>query len=204
MKINSCIFLFLCLVFTLSSCNNNSLNIQQYIAWKNSQSYNLKANHEKNDISFNVEFLPLDYMILQKNQFQPIDTANYRLNKKEMDGLLYFHLSVASVSGNKSPLNYMGNPEENIAYLSFQLPKDFEMIIGKQNFPCVLHHFEQNYNLIQKLDILLGFEYPGFYSNHPIDKDITIKYDDHVFGVGSIEFTIRGKVLSEIPKLKLK
>jgi hypothetical protein len=192
------------LIVLITGCKQGKISIKDYIKWKNDPSNNLISQKQVDDLSFKIDFLPLDYLILQNNHFQTIDTANYRISKKEMDGLLYFHLSVESISGNKSPLNHMGNPEENIAYLSFQLPKDFEMIIGQQSFPCVLHHFEQNYNLIPKLDILLGFEYPDFYSNHKIDKDITVKYNDQIFGAGLIEFNIRGEALSKIPKLKLK
>ena len=208
-RINSrTFFCLLFLVIAFNGCKHISLESHEYIRWIENPQNGLVKTKQINDILFIAQLKPIDYYILQNNQFQPIDSDLYINILQDVSGLIYFQYRIHLLNSNINPIlsDKLNIPyNKALSYLAFQANQDFSLQIGRQIYPCLLHHFEQSHQLSPNVDITLGFELPPSSNYTDVFKnDLTLIYDDKLFGVGKIKISFNKEVLTNIPSLKLK
>lgn len=199
--------LFIILLFFIVSCSKKELDPIKYIQWVENEQNGLSIDKEIGDLIFNVQYQPLDYVILRQNQKTSIDSESYKKIKGEVEGLLYFNFSISTIKDQKSPLYYNISAAEEyqyrVSYFSFEVSNDFKLVIANDSLPCVLHHFERTYNIIPKVTFVLAFEKPENFSEESLRNDFQFIYNDKIFDVGKIQIKLENKKIRRIPKLNI-
>lgn len=200
------LFLIIFLII-LVSCNKKELKPLKYVQWVDNEKNGLSIEKEYDELTFNIQYQPLEYVILRQSKNPNINKEQYDEIKSEVEGLLYFNFIIEMIEGQKSPLYHnITSPVEyqnRVSYLSFQVPNDLKLVIAKDTLPCVLHHFERTYDIMPKITLILGFEKPSDFTEDNLKRDMIFIYDDKIFGVGKTQIKIDNKKLRRIPKLKI-
>ena len=194
-------------IIAFFSCSNHELKPANYVQWVEDPKNGLNTEKKIGDLVFSIQYKPTDYIVLQQSQKPIIDSSDYYRIKHDIEGLLYFNFSISNTDNSKSPLYYKINSAEEfqyrISYFSFEISNDIHLVYNNDTFPCLLHHFERTYDLMPKVNIVLGFEKPENFIENEIEQDLQFVYSDKIFGVGRTQLIIDKKHIKEIPKLKI-
>lgn len=156
----------------------------------------------KNDnkgLKISAQYKPAVYLAIKElgpDAFHPDTIMSLA---QEFQGGYHFSLTVSStVSGydvikeKLSPNDYL----KRITYLTGEIRNDFKLLAGLDTIPCAVAHYERNYNISPDNKFLLVFPY-----SEKSNEDLTLIYDDKVFGEGKLEFRIKNRNIKKIPKL---
>lgn len=218
MKINFIILVFINLVIiscksdsgsllpdteVLAFNEKDSLSIPEYVDHVEDSEGRFYQQRTIGDYIFELQFKPVDYVIIKEHGTDPITREEYNNAKSDFDGMMYFTLKIGTKDKSFSPLRYLcsnsANCSQVIEYMSFKLEKDICLLSGNETIPCGLFHFERAYELSPYNTFLLGF------SNENISKkeDVVFVYNDSLFGSGPVNFRIKRETINSIPNLKI-
>jgi hypothetical protein len=155
-------------------------------------------------VLFEVQYKPLEYVCLLQNNSVDISSKQLKQLEKEFSGLLYFNFSIVGKdAGDPLQGNELDSVEFNqrVKYLSFNATKDFWLLSGNDTFKCVMCHFERNYGLGSRDDLVLAFE-PQSTKPTRDDKSVTFCFRDKIFNTGIQTFIFSENTLHSIPKVK--
>ncbi len=85
-----------------------------------------------------------------------------------------------------------------VQYFSYDLQNDIQLVQSTDTIKCGLFHFESTYDVAPFNNFLTRFDTTKAY-----EDDIEFIYDDKLFGIGPVKFTIQKKDLEKITNLKL-
>jgi hypothetical protein len=187
------------MLLLLLSCKSE-LDRDSYIAWVRSYSNGLHVSSEYNDFVFDLQYQPSEYFLLQRTNGN-ITNANWNIEKKEIESMKYFILSISIKNTQVDLLNYnVGSEDEKQRrsyYLSYLFQNDITLEQGGESLPCILFHFERAVNTNNTRIFVLGFE-----NNNP-----ALKFDEPSLTLNSDIFSslpIKIKTnLKDIPSLAL-
>ena len=192
------------IVLLVAGCNAKQvLNPQEYIAWMSSGNSEVNNKKEIGNYSVAIKYLPQDYLALKEFK-APYDNKNktkFNEARKKYEGHYYFLLRIVDEKNQKSVLRSdidgYGEYTDRLNYFAFEAQNDFKLIEGKDTLDCVLHHFENNYDLSPINDITVVFK-----QGKP-NNDLTFLWYDRALGLGTIKFFIEESDLENIPTLNL-
>lgn len=215
------LFLFTCLIF-LFSCKNDkdglnsdkelatigvsenaeTLEPQEYVAWVQNPENGLKRNKEMNDITFSVQYKPLEYIVCIEERKPEIEDSIVKQKVNELSDMQYFDLRISLNEGAGELLKYKLTSQQQysqrVDYFAFGMQKDIILVEGKDTIPCALYHFERAYDVTPTSTFLLGFNL----SKKVSSENKTLIIYDRTFNKGMIKIAFDKNELEKLPKLK--
>jgi hypothetical protein len=188
----SCVGLLFCF-----ACRS-SLDVREYVHYVESPDNGLRIEKEAGHLKFISQYKPVEYLALQNDPAH--NPANVSKETEELQGFHYFTFRITSKNGTPV-LESKENTEEHfqkLNYAEFSLQRDFSLVEGNDTLPCEIYHFERSYNLSPFSNFILAF--PA--KNKTGKNDLTLVYNDNLFGTGKSQFTIKAKDLKGIPGIK--
>ena len=197
---SNCLVL-LALLF-LFGCGKKELSKQAYAAYVNDPSHGFIKSKEIGGLVFEAFYNTPEWMAVKEASSDETkkDLGNL---VKEYEGLYYFNFRVKSAKEGEHVLSALGKNREDIlaadSYMNFDMQQDFYLLDGTDTCACVLFAADKTYAVSKVLTFSLAFDKKNNTSNS--DKELV--YDDKTFGKGVIRFTILGKDILSIPRLKI-
>ena len=194
--------LIVCLLLGLfCGCAPSELEPRDYIQWVENPENSLIKDYTEGDLKLTCTYTPNEYAALK-----PKDPANLNMEelKEEVNGLnelVQFKLKFENTtSGNFLRGNYMDQEEYNrrSMYMSFDIRYDLNLIQNSADtVVCNMNHHERTYGNTPFETILISFP-------KVVDKidEMTLVFNDRVFGFGRVKFKYPKSVLNDIPALK--
>jgi hypothetical protein len=178
------------------------LEPKAYVAWVQALENGLKNDKTFDDITFSVQYKPLEYIICMEERKIRIADSIVLRKVNELSDMQYFDLKIALNEGSGELLKYqLSSPQqysERVNYFAFGLQKDIVLVEGNDTLPCALYHFERAYNVTPSSTFLLGFS--SGKNKSPESKTLIIY--DRIFNKGMIKMAFDRHDLQKIPKLK--
>lgn len=176
------------LIFTFSSCRQDSMSPTDYLAWCDSKKSGLKIERTFDNISLSLLYKPIQFN--RAMQLFRGDTSSVNLSKED-SSLIQFNLTIKSQTAEKNVLKLETDQKgyfERVNYFLQNAENDFKLIVGNREYPCVMCHFEPNYGLAPQNTLLLTFAT----DKTRYDEDLTLIFNDQVFGNGIVEIKLNG------------
>jgi hypothetical protein len=188
-------------LFSLLSCKPKEVGSKLYVKYMNDTDNGLLKTKEISGIAFDLLYNTPELMAIRDAG----DESKIDLSKliKEYEGLYYFNLRVRSAEQGEHILTELKKSREEIlgmdSYMNFDMQHDFYLIDGADTCKCVLYTMDKTYGLSKDLNFSLAFDK----KMQDSESEKILVYDDKIFGCGIVRFSISGKDISSIPKLKL-
>lgn len=185
MKVFKRMLLYLCVYFTLLSCNNTdstALEEKYYnlekIGWK---SKIRKQNVGK--LNYTAVDVPLQYYVLKDLGADNLSEVESIYEKNVTDRIIEFTYDLTSGGKVLDEQNTGLNFDESYRYLAFNLENDFRVVTSQNDtIICSGVTYDRNYNIVPYERVLL------FFSGVKPDEKIQLIYDDNLFRNGRIKF----------------
>jgi len=175
-----------------------TLNPRDYIHWVQNEEHGMHVTQIQEGIFYEVQYKPLDYMILQRNQ-EITDSLEAASLLKEIQGLQYYSLSfgLEDRSSNMLSLSTFDESERQklLYYFSYLFKDDIHLVEDGKRLPCRLFHFERSYGLKNTNTAVLAFD-----SSEVNTGTATLVVHPKIFDVSPVEIKINKK---NIPQLLL-
>ncbi|MCT4581141.1 MAG: hypothetical protein N4A35_06960 [Flavobacteriales bacterium] len=155
---------------------------------------------ENEQFLWQIQYLPLEYMIAKEAKGKPLETATYLAIKKRKEGLQYYKIKLQSKYSGNILNNIPTQQQENeirLQYFLNEFNQDLLLIDGQDTLMSSLYHFERNYGALDHNNILVAF--PATANKN----DKKLLFLDRVLGLGLQEITFRKEDLEKIAHLKL-
>lgn len=189
-------------VYSFKVTHPSSLYPRDYCHWVQNSANGLNVKKTIGDFQFALQYKPCAYIALMQDKKDSIAKAVVDERVKKMDGLQYYTFTITTNTGEelmrtgiKSETEYY----DRLDYIESMMQNDFSLIDGKDTLPCVLFHFERNYNIAPFNNFLLGFELT---KDGATQTNKTVLYDDHLLGTGPVLITVSGDDIAALPNLK--
>lgn len=204
MKYKFYIIFFIACITILYACSENVLKPMAYIKWIEDPLNGLKISKTINELSFEVQYKPYDYIIARELKKDRIKREEYEKIVKEIEGMQYYNFVIRVKDESGSVLKYKTSGEEEynerLNYFLFNAQNDIYLIEDNDTLKCELYHFERNFGLAPYNTILCAF-----YEGTSIDKkslqDKVFVFNDKTFGYGLIQLPLAASSLRNIPSL---
>ncbi len=184
------------------SKNADILEPKAYVAWVQTLENGLKRDKAFEDITFSVQYKPLEYIVCMEERKIRIEDSIIKRKVNELSDMQYFDLKISLNEGSGELLKYkLSSPQqysERVNYFAFGLQKDIVLVESNDTLPCALYHFERAYDAIPSSTFLLGFSLD---KNKQSESKTIIIYD-RTFNKGMIKIAFDKHNLQKIPKLK--
>ena len=187
-------------VFTFFSCTKKKSPIG-YINWVDNEDNGLVKIQQNNKSKITCKYTPSEYVVLKQFNPSDIDTSIFSSEVTAINNLYHFILRFENLDGsNFMKDNYTTAENFNMksTYLSFDINKDLKLIIGEDTMSCALNHYERTYSNTPYEQVLIAFP-----KNESQIEDMTLIFNDRVFGFDRTKFFFSKNDLKNIPNLKL-
>lgn len=149
--------LLACVVFL--SCSRD-LGPQEFIRWVNDAGNGLHVVKESGEYTFNLQYLPAAYMVLQ--QEPALRGTAFQKAVEEAAGMQYYTLTINPTGAGADFIKDGSvSPEElqrKLYYFSYLFQQDIHVEENGETIPCVLYHFERSGDVKTSRTFVLGFE----------------------------------------------
>lgn len=108
--------------------------------------------------TYTLQYCPYDYLYIKEQKGQNLSRQGYETRKKELDGLLYFTLTVEDVSGKQ--VFDRSSPDFDRVYNYYASYMEYSVAFtcdGNEQ-PCALYHVEGLYGLKSAITVHMAFE----------------------------------------------
>lgn len=128
------------------------------------------------------------------------DQGGWQTNERQEE-YTYFLLKISEKASRRSPIKSGPRAEKSeylnsLFYVQTKIQNDFILRANGVVHPCVFLNYEDDHNIVPGMTLLLAF--PKVEPN----TDWIIAYEDHLFGLGLINFKVEKESLIRIPTLK--
>jgi hypothetical protein len=155
------------------------------------------------DINFKLSYIPAEAMALRElGDLSQATQASFDTLAKSYEGLLFFDMEISIDHFNEEMIHYgVGVQDETsfenrVAYYSFGMQKDINLISGKDTITCTIYHYERNYGISPQNHFMLGFRASRV-------KDAVLVYDNQLLATGPVRFALKEQDLLYHPKIKI-
>lgn len=165
-----------------------------------------KSTYEKKikEVNYKLIYITNEQMALRDiKDLSKIEQTQFDSIIHNYDSLLFFNLEISIDNFNDDILKYKleGDMESSytqlVDYYAFKMQKDISIVQNeKDTMPCVLYHYERNYGVSPKTNILLGFKIPKLYN-------AVFVYENKHLKTGIIKFIIEEKEIKNHPHIKI-
>lgn len=149
-------------IFSLGilSCSRE-LDKREYVQWIQSYENELHQRVSFCDYVLDVQYQPIDYMLLQQTQGN-IQRGEIDSLRKDISDLQYYLLTIEVKHGKEDLIKFGAahdsEVQERLYYYSYQFQNDIHLEEGGHELPCALFHFERSFDLRTSRTFVLGFE----------------------------------------------
>lgn len=201
-KIYIFIFLTICI---LSSCGMpDTLEYSEYIKWAN-ENEELVKEYTVEPFIYSARYIPYEFNIAKQIEKGNLSKHETDSLTKEYSSFTSFIFKVSCTDSATTPLRYNVTSNEEFSlklqYCSFNIINDFRLVVGKDTLQCIDATLVQEYTLRPYSIIVLNFE-SGLIDFKESEKDMTLIYNDYLWGSGILKFKYKNKDLKNIPLLK--
>ncbi len=155
------------------------------------------------DVNFKLSYIPAEAMALREiGDLSQATQASFDSLAKSYEGLLFFDMEISIDHFTEEMIHYgitandEASFENRVAYYSFGMQKDINLISGKDTIPCTVYHYERNYGISPQNHFMLGFR-----ASHV--KDVVLVYDNQLLDTGPVKFALKEQDLVYHPKIKI-
>lgn len=156
------------------------------------------------EVNYKLNYISNEQMALkQVSDLSKINQIQFDSIVRDYDSLLFFNLEISIDNFNDDLLKYKlgGDVEFNysqlVEYYAFKMQRDINMVQNdKDTIPCVLYHYERNYGISPKTNIMLGFKVPSL-------KNTVFVYENKHLKTGTIKIIIQEKEILNHPHIKI-
>ena len=195
--------LVLLILSGLAACGKQALQPSDYVKWVNDPDNGLIKKKTIHPLEVEVLYKPIDYVIANELRTNDIAAETYNNRRAALGSMLYYTLKLGIEGGQEDVTNYgvsnASAQQERLAYLSFSLQKDIQLVEAGDTLNCQLFHFERAYDLVPYRTFVLGFDLKAATKN--ADKTLIIEMP--YFKTGPVKLTFENSDLESIPNLKL-
>lgn len=185
--------------------NNYTINSKEDIT--NFIKENKKTNYyEKkiNEVNYKLKYISIEEMALRNvNDIELLNQTRFDSILKDYDSLVFFNLEISIDDFYDDILKYKldGDIEFNysqlVEYYSFKMQKDIKLVQNeKDTIPCALYHYERNYGLSPKTNIMIGFKLKN-------TKNLTFVYENKHLRTSIIKIGIIEEDILNHPHIKI-
>jgi hypothetical protein len=186
----------------VSGCSANKLTPGEYVRWVENQENKLIAKTVKDGIEYKLQFKPVSYVALLEQRANAIDQAQLKKDIGDFSELQYYTLYISSGDHKADVLAVNATKNEDyfqrLGYFVTEMQNDITLKQGKEKLPCVLYHYERDYNLTPYQKFLIAFRA----NDHSNEADRTLVLNDRVFNK-SVELTIPADAIKKTPELQI-
>ena len=197
----------LVLVLFLSSCGGKEkLPAEQYYAWIKNPDNGILQKKEIKPYAFSLQYKPAAFTYLLENQKEKTSAEKLQQHLKDNSDMQYFNLRIASADGKANVFDVDNRMDYNqkLSYFVFDLKQDIYMVDGADTLPCLLYHYERNYDLTPFIDISLAFKQgKAVKAEEEETKEKNVIINAGTLGVGVVKFQLTKEDLKRIPELTL-
>ncbi|MEO5643577.1 MAG: hypothetical protein ABIS12_09645 [Bacteroidia bacterium] len=173
------------------------------MSWFENNGQELKTSKTIDEFNFTLQYKPIPYIILKENGGITPDKKTSAKRELELKGMQYYTFQISSTGTEKNILKTNARFENEyfsrLEYFSSVMQDDLCLIDGNDTLPCLLFHYERNYNLAPYTNFLLGFEE---IAGKKLTSDHTLIFNDEVLGCGTIQLSIPKSAIENLPALK--
>ncbi|MDQ3110676.1 MAG: hypothetical protein M3R17_12350 [Bacteroidota bacterium] len=177
------------------------LPVAEYIQWVESEESGLHATKTISDYTFELQYKPLDYVVLQDKKQNDLTPAGLKAAKEDISDMQYYTFRIQVPKGKDANKYGLSNDQEfygRLQYFSLEMQQDLELIENGDTLPCLMFHYERTYGIDPRATFVMAFSSRG---NSGADK--TLLFSDHTLGVGTVLITISGNDIKNTPALTL-
>lgn len=170
------------------------LSAEEYISWFSKNKTSLSVSQDTLGFVYSSQFRPSEIDVLDFGYVgQELDSV---LNLK--NGYCFFLVDLQAKEYSKSQKLRAASQS---SYSSFDIKRDFRLILNKDTLPCVLFiPMRESVAVNGHLVYQLGFEHRISNSNGL--QGMTLLYDDNLLGSGTREFKFDNDTFGDLPTLK--
>jgi len=207
MKVNKYIlYIILFLIVICSACDNTDkdmLSPEDYMKWVKENDLLVKEQ-ALGAFIYSIRYLPDDYYLAKEFVSGNVLETQKEQDENELPSHISFICKISTIDGSTSPIRYNVTSNEeysyNLQYCSFNIAEDFVLVVGNDTMSCVNALCMREYSVKPYNTIILSFE--NITGKHfDLKKDMTVVYEDYLWGNGIIKFKIDKENLNQIPLL---
>jgi hypothetical protein len=215
MRAKSKYLVILFFIAIIYGCGKDALSPMEFCAWVNSDESGLKKEKEMNDVIYSAQFRPAEYLTIQNlsRDKEAINNENFNLRMKEADKSLCFVFEVKNASNTGDVLATGVNSNDDyysrVVYLSYDAVNNFCLVTGGDTLKCRLAQFEQMFKAAPYIRFSLVFdnnqknEMKNTEGDHSGNTDMTLVFDDTLWGNGLINLKFSSKEINSIPQVRI-
>ncbi|MGV6862280.1 MAG: hypothetical protein ACWA41_10940 [Putridiphycobacter sp.] len=187
-------------LFFITGCNNN-LSPKKYVNWVDDPENGLIKTAETQKSKLTCTYTPAEYTILK--QFKPDEPIDEKTFTEQLEGvkdMYHFVFRFENKDGSNLIKDNYTTQEQfqtKSMYLSYDIRSDLKLVQGTDTTMCALNHHERTYSNTPYEQILLAFPKVN-------DNDITLIFNDRVFGFNRTKFFFSKETINSVPQLDLK
>jgi hypothetical protein len=184
-------------------CNWGALPPVNFVKWVENPKNGLKQSKEVNNVIFEIQYKPLDYIIANENRKPIIEETFYKERIQKLGDLFYLTLTLKSGSQDIMMYNLHDSQEyfKRVNYYSLDFQQDIKAVIGNDTLPCLMYQFENMYGVTPYVKMSIAFS--GKHKTDFPKTDPLILIDDRIFGGGLLRFVWKQSDLENIPSIKV-
>ena len=160
----------------------------------------LHHNIQSEQVLLDVQYKPLPSMIALEVKQATVPSAEFDRITEELEGFTHFSINLNHPTGEPliSALT-KGSDQVHaqlLQYLSFEMQRDFRLIADGDTLAPAIYHFEPHHGMVPYETINLAFPIANQQS------EMTLHYNDKIFGIGTKQLIFTTEALKNIPELK--
>lgn len=186
------------------SCGNSSVSPLVYVNYVDDISNGLIRERKIGPYMLRCELKPAAYIVL-KEKFKETKNIDMPLKMDEIKdaGKMYhFYIKLSSEMQNDILKKDIQSEQElygRIEYFTHAVQSDLFLLTGADTLPCSYYLFERNFGAGAISTMLLGFDSERIDSDS--EKQLTLLFDDHVLGIGPVQFAFKTKDIKRTPTM---
>ena len=184
----------------MSSCANSELQPTEYIKWCDDPENGLIKEQKVGDQTLTCVYTTAEYVSLKQSDPDNLNEKEISENVSGLSEMEHFKLTFQRESSNNYLKDNYTTAEEfhtRSTYMSFDIRFDLKLIQGSDTTECILNHHERTYGNTPFETILISF--PRVEVEESVD--LTLIFNDRVFGFDRVKFKYESGTLSSIPDL---
>lgn len=187
----------------LPGCSRSKATPEEYVAYVNGKENGLTQTKEVSPYVISVQYRPLPFEFISNTDPDMLNAQGLEKALSDNKGLEYYLMKIGSTDKKTDALaNGIDDTryyQERISQLISGIETRMKLVAGTDTFPCVMHHYERNYQMADFHNVLLVFETGNIENN----SDKTIIYNDDMLGIGRLSFTFSRSDIEHVPQLTL-
>ncbi len=184
------------------SCKPKSVTTEELFAFVNNTDNGFIRSEQIGGYELTVIHQPAELKAaLELQDTIPTDAGFKQLlevKKETMDFI--FRIGSKDQKGDalEQGISNLAQYQDRLGYLASAIHHDFMLVNDKDTIPCILHHYERNFQMAHFHQVLLSFKRPENMSD-----EIRVIYNDRLLGTGKVQFVFKKERINNIPEINI-